>query len=53
MKLRQVRSRHPVPGESIERLSISVPAEDKAGLQRIAANKRVSHAWVIRDAVTG
>jgi hypothetical protein len=41
-----------VPGESVERLSISVPAEDKAGLERIAADKRVSLAWVIRDAVT-
>ena len=52
MKKRPPRSRHPVPGESVERLSISIAAEDKAGLERIATDKRVSLAWVIRDAVT-
>ncbi len=32
-------------------LSISVPKEDKEALERIAEGKRVSLAWVIRDAV--
>jgi len=53
MKNRPPRSRHPVPGESVERLSISISAEDKSGLERIATEKRVSLAWVIRDAVSG
>lgn len=52
MENRPPRSRHPVPGESVERLSISISAEDKAGLERIATEKRVSLAWVIRDAIT-
>ena len=49
---RPLRSRQPVPAEKVERLSISISAEDKAGLERIANEKRVSLAWVIRDAVT-
>jgi len=52
MKNRPPRSRHPVPGESVERLSISISAEDKSGLEQIATEKRVSLAWVIRDAIT-
>ena len=47
------KSRLPIQGESVARLSISLSAEDKAGLERIAAKKRVSIAWVIRDAVAG
>ncbi len=49
---RPPRSRHPVPGESITRLSISIPAEDKAALEKIAVEKKVSLAWVLRDAVS-
>lgn len=51
MKTHRPRSRHPVPGESIERLSISVSGEDKAALEMLATKKKVSLAWVIRDAV--
>lgn len=46
------RSRHPVPGESVTRLSLSISAEDKEALQKIAAKKKVSLAWVLRDAVS-
>ncbi len=48
---RPSRSRHPVPGESVARLSVSIPIEDKAALEKIADEKRVSLAWVMRDAV--
>ncbi len=51
LKTRRPRSRHPVAGESIERLSISVSGEDKAALAMLATEKKVSLAWVIRDAV--
>lgn len=44
--------RQPTQREAVERLSISVPKEDKEALERIAETKRVSLAWVIRDAVT-
>jgi len=49
---RPPRSRHPVPGESVTRLSISIPAEDKAALEKIAVEKKVSLAWVLREAVS-
>lgn len=49
---RPPRSRHPIQGESVTRLSISIPAEDKAALKKIAVEKKVSLAWVLRDAVT-
>ena len=53
MKSRPLRSRQPVPGEKVERISLSISAEDKSSLERIANEKRVSIAWVIRDAVSG
>lgn len=49
---RRPRSRHPIPGESVARLSISIPTEDKLALEKIAAEKKVSLAWVLRDAVS-
>lgn len=49
---RPPRSRHPVPGDSITRISVSVSTEDKSALERIAEEKKVSLAWVIRDAVS-
>jgi predicted transcriptional regulator len=49
---RPPKSRHPVPGDSITRISISISSEDKAALERIAAGKKVSLAWVVRDALT-
>jgi hypothetical protein len=47
-----LKSRHPISGTFVERISISIPGEDKAALECIAAEKRVSLAWVIRDAIT-
>jgi len=44
--------RQAIQRETVERLSISLPKEDKQALERIAESKRVSLAWVIRDAVT-
>ncbi len=49
---RSPRSRHPVPGESVTRISVSISAEDKAALEKIAVEKKVSLAWVFREAVT-
>lgn len=46
-----LKSRHPVSNSSIERLSISISSEDKTSLERIAKEKKVSVAWVIRDAI--
>jgi len=46
------KSRHPVSGSSVERLSISISAEDKTALERIAEEKKVSLAWVIRAAIS-
>jgi len=44
--------RQPTQRDAVERLSISVPKGHKEALERIATVKRVSLAWVIRDAVT-
>lgn len=52
MKNSRPQSRHPIQGGSVERLSISIPKEDKQALERIATEKKVSLAWVIRDAVS-
>jgi len=52
MKKRSLRSRQPIPTEKVERISLSLAGEDKAALERIAFEKRVSIAWVIRVAVT-
>ena len=52
MTNRPLRSRLPIPGEKVERISLSLTADDKTALERIATEKRVSIAWVIRDAIT-
>lgn len=52
MNPRPLRSRQPVPGEETERISLKISSTDKAALDRIADEKRVSLAWVVRDAVT-
>jgi len=52
MKPRPLRSRQSVPGEETERISLKISCTDKASLDRIADEKRVSLAWVVRDAVT-
>jgi predicted transcriptional regulator len=44
--------RQPTQREAVERLSISILKEDKEALERIAIEKKVSLAWVIRDAVS-
>jgi ribbon-helix-helix CopG family protein len=46
------KSRHPVSDDSVERLSISISSEDKAALEKLAEDKKVSLAWVIREAVS-
>lgn len=44
--------RHPVSDEIVERVTVSLAQSDKSKLERIAATKRVSLAWVVRDAIT-
>jgi len=39
----------PDPGST--RLSVTVPAADYSGLRRAADRKRVSVAWIVRDAL--
>jgi hypothetical protein len=51
MKSRPLKARRPVEGERVERITLSISAVDKAELGKIADEKRVSIAWVIRDAV--
>lgn len=40
-----------VPATRRERVSVSLDSDDYAHLKRIAAERRVSLAWVVRDAV--
>jgi hypothetical protein len=49
---RPLRSRQPIPTEKVERISLSLAAEDKGALEQIARDKQVSIAWVIQDAIT-
>jgi hypothetical protein len=37
-------------GERSPRLSVTIPAETYGSLERIARKKKVSLAWVVRDA---
>ena len=39
------------PGSAVRRVSVSFDAADYEELRKIAAEKRVSLAWVVRDAV--
>ncbi len=53
MNQRPLRSRQPVTGaDQAQRISLMIASEDRAALDRIADEKRVSLAWVVRDAVT-
>jgi hypothetical protein len=53
MSRKPFRSRQPVPGDGdVERISLMIAAADRAAVERIADAKRVSIAWVVRDAVT-
>jgi hypothetical protein len=36
----------------VQRISLMIGGDDRASLERIANEKRVSLAWVVRDAVT-
>jgi hypothetical protein len=47
-----LKARRPVAGESVDRITLNLAAEDKAALEKIADEKKVSIAWVIRDAIT-
>lgn len=42
---------HHVPSKEATRASVSFPADLYAELERIAGEKKVSVAWVVRDAV--
>jgi hypothetical protein len=52
MKNRPLKARRPVAGERVDRITLSIASEDKAALGKIADEKKVSIAWVIRDAIT-
>lgn len=52
MKNRPVKARQPVPGGDVDRITLTIAAADKLALGKIADEKRVSIAWVIRDAIT-
>jgi hypothetical protein len=52
MKDRPLKARRPVAGESVDRITLNLAAEDKAALGKIADEKKFSIAWVIRDAIT-
>ena len=51
MKNRSLKARRLVEGESVERITLSISAEDKAELGKIAHQIKVSIAWVISDAI--
>jgi predicted transcriptional regulator len=52
MKDRPLKARRPVAGERVDRITLSIASEDKTALGKIADEKKVSIAWVIRDAIT-
>lgn len=53
MSQRPLRSRQPATGGGeVERISLMISAADRTALESIADEKRVSLAWVVRDAVT-
>ena len=52
MRKSPLKSRPPVGAEDVDRITLSIGRGDKQALEKIAQEKRVSVAWVIRDAVT-
>ena len=52
MKNRPLKARLPITGDYVDRITLSISSEDKRALGKIAGEKRVSIAWVIREAVT-
>lgn len=49
---RPLKARRPVSGKEVARITLSIASEDKEALGKIADEKKVSIAWVIRDAIT-
>jgi len=52
MKKSPMKSLPPVGAEEVDRVTLSIGRDDKQALEKIAQEKRVSVAWVIRDAIT-
>jgi hypothetical protein len=53
LQMRKVplRSRQPLHCDQVERVSVSLTKEDKDAVEKIARERRVSIAWVVREAV--
>lgn len=46
-----LRSRQPLHSDDVERISVSLIKKDKEAVEKIARERRVSIAWVVREAV--
>lgn len=46
-----LRSRQPLHSDEVERISVSLIKKDKEAVEKIARERRVSIAWVVREAV--
>jgi hypothetical protein len=44
-------AKHPLPAKGGTRASVTFPSDLYSELERLAAEKKVSVAWVVRDAV--
>jgi len=51
MRKHPLRSRQPLHCDQVERVSVSLTKEDKEAIEKIARERRVSIAWVVREAV--
>jgi hypothetical protein len=51
MRKPPLRSRQPLHCGQVERVSVSLTKEDKDAVEKIARERRVSIAWVVREAV--
>jgi hypothetical protein len=49
MKYPLLKARRPVAGESVDRITLNLAAEDKAALEKIADEKKVSIACLASD----
>lgn len=49
-KQREIRSRPAIPGDTI-RITVTFAADQAAQIEALAAEKKVTAAWVIRQAV--
>ena len=52
MRKSPLKSRPPVGAEDVDRITLSIGRGDKKEIEEIAREKRVSTAWVIREAIT-